>query len=544
MRCLTVLILLAFPFIGLAAEPPSQAILDRLGLQIDWVGAVPLTGESDGIATVQIADARQIFVQTKGGLLVAFDAATGERLWMFRYDNAVSTPFAVGWNDRYVFAFSVVRMYGIQRLTGILDFSITLPLSPTAPPAADANHVYVVLGGNRIAAYELPAALAMPDPKLVKAANQMNPGSSAQIRGLQNPADVVSSRYPAATRNLNPPIEQPERRSIRLTTDYAGTLNGSSRLASLAVVGSLKPPYRAFDEDGRYLNESPSLSSVGSLRQPYHLLDPTAKNAQRTPSIASIPPSLAALHESINLRPRGIELRMRWIHGSVVPIIYAPLQTRNRLWGLSNSPIIVALKRDTGDVQIDATLSASPTAQACQAEDVGYVPQTDGYLAAIDLDGGAARTARIIWKANVGGMMNRPPVPTANAIYQAGSNAGIARIDRATGEVVWRTANVSDRLLALNDEHVYATDSHGRIYVYDRNMVSDAATKRAWPLATADLPAFSVPITNPQTDRIYLASDRGLFVCLRDAAPKYAVAQTIAPPKMLPPPKPAAMPGN
>ena len=516
-------------------QPPSQATLDKLGLRSEWVSAVPLTGERDGIATIQVADHRQVFVQTRSGSLAAFDTVTGERQWIFRNETADANPFAVGWNDRYVFAISVTKLYGIQRVNGVIDFTQKLPLSPSTAPIADADTVYVVMAGNRLAAYQLPAALAMPDPEILKAANKLTPGASGQMAGIRNPADVVASRYPGTSRAINTPPEAMDSRHIVMTT-ASGGVGGLQPTASLAVVATLRPPFRSFDDGGRYLISSPSLAVNRSMRQPYHLDDPTGKNVQRTPSIAVIPPSLASLHESTNLRPRGIELKMRWIYGSATQLSYTPLLTRSRIWGLTNSTAISALDRADGASMIDARLSARPTAQATQADDIGYMPQEDGYLAAIDLSGGSFNAARFLWKANVGGLMNAPPVPTKNGVFQSGSHAGIARVDFASGEVVWRTDRASDRILAINDEHVYAQDSHGKVYVFDRNRINDPLTKRAFPLAVADLVDFNVTVTNSQTDRIFLASSTGLFVCLRDASPKYMAAQTIAPPRMLPPP--------
>ena len=69
MRSLSALLLLAAAAAALTAQPapPAQAKLDRLGLKIEWVGAVPLNGDRDRVATVQVADRKQIFVQTTGG---------------------------------------------------------------------------------------------------------------------------------------------------------------------------------------------------------------------------------------------------------------------------------------------------------------------------------------------------------------------------------------------------------------------------------------------------------------------------------------------
>ena len=76
--------------------------------------------------------------------------------------------------------------------------------------------------------------------------------------------------------------------------------------------------------------------------------------------------------------------------------------------------------------------------------------------------------------------------------------------------------------------------------------------KRKKPLSTVtgvavaigeiDLTGFGIPIANTVSDRIFLASDNGLLVCLRDASPKYAVAKATMPPK--PAPTPAKIDGE
>jgi hypothetical protein len=301
-------------------------------------------------------------------------------------------------------------------------------------------------------------------------------------------------------------------------------------------------PNRAFDDSGRYILQTPSLSALQSLRQPYHLNDPTSKSTQRTPSLAAIPPSLASLYESTNLRPKGLELRMAWIYGSTHSLTHPPLASRTRIWAFTNTSSVVALDIDRGRTSAETRLTREPSFDPVQALDVAYVPQEDGYLTAFDMGGGSATALGILWKANVGGYMNAMPVPTANSVFQPGARAGIARIDRANGEVTWRTDVKSDHFQAVNDEHLYARDNHGQLYVYDRNGGVDPVVGRAAPLAVAELPGFTVPTTNTVTDRIFLMAESGLFVCLRDAAPKYATPQVVSLPKTLPPAKPIVKP--
>ena len=55
---------------------------------------------------------------------------------------------------------------------------------------------------------------------------------------------------------------------------------------------------------------------------------------------------------------------------------------------------------------------------------------------------------------------------------------------------------------------MYATDASGRLLVLDRN--------RGTQLAGYDPGDFVVPISNESTDRLYLASNDGLLLCLHD----------------------------
>lgn len=135
--------------------------------------------------------------------------------------------------------------------------------------------------------------------------------------------------------------------------------------------------------------------------------------------------------------------------------------------------------------------------------------------------------------------MNHPPVVTADSVYMAGDLSGVARLDRKTGDLLWRTESTADRLAAVNGEYVYVRDRQGRLAVYDH--------ARGVRLGALDTAAFGVPVTNAISDRVYLAADGGLLVCLRDTNPKYAVPQRIAPPprsSVIEPAKPVTPPAD
>src|SRR5262249_28964536 len=57
------------------AVPPEEA-LHRLNLKLAWQVHVPTEGRRDGLFSVQVLE-KQVLVQTRGGVVIALDAATG-----------------------------------------------------------------------------------------------------------------------------------------------------------------------------------------------------------------------------------------------------------------------------------------------------------------------------------------------------------------------------------------------------------------------------------------------------------------------------------
>jgi hypothetical protein len=283
---------LAAPALAQTVPPPAAAALRPLNLTTSWVTAVPVDGRADGVAKVQVADKNQIFVQTKRGVLVAMDAATGSQQWSQSFDTSFGTIYPVAWNDRYVFAVNVVKLYAFQRSTGVVEFTYNLPQTPSAGPAVDAEGVYLLLGAAKVFCYNLPAPLSVPE----KSARLNNAaGMNDRLAEKQNPANLVASRYPASGRRDYFEDEQFESARVTLSPDGGSGAGALQRTPSLSVVPTVRPPYRLFDDNGKYIEKTESLSVANSLRQPYRLQDPTMRYNQRTPSVSVLPPSLAGL---------------------------------------------------------------------------------------------------------------------------------------------------------------------------------------------------------------------------------------------------------
>ena len=64
------------------------------------------------------------------------------------------------------------------------------------------------------------------------------------------------------------------------------------------------------------------------------------------------------------------------------------------------------------------------------------------------------------------------------------------------------------KILSVSPNYAYGLDRRGRLLVID--------AVRGSTLSSFDVSAFSVPVTNEMNDRVYLAANSGLLLCLHD----------------------------
>jgi outer membrane protein assembly factor BamB len=145
-------------------------------------------------------------------------------------------------------------------------------------------------------------------------------------------------------------------------------------------------------------------------------------------------------------------------------------------------------------------------------EDMAYVGSTDGNVYALSLAAG-----RVAWRYTAGTAISRSPVALARQVFAVSEGQGLACLDRATGDPVWKLPYgrrvvpynaEADRFLAANPKFVYALDRSGRLLVLDR--------ARGTTLSVLDVRDFVVPYVNDRTDRLLLAANNGMILCLHD----------------------------
>ncbi len=179
-----------------------------------------------------------------------------------------------------------------------------------------------------------------------------------------------------------------------------------------------------------------------------------------------------------------------------------PVLYRNLLAAADVNGIFFILDKATHQKRFSVAIGSELAAPLGQHGPVAYVAARNFDLFALDI-----QAAQVLWRFTSDRPIRRKPIATDEEVYLAPEHGGLFRIDRLTGKDVWRNLNVQ-QFLAENKAFVYALDLNGRLVLLDRAQGN--------LLASFDAHDFVIPVVNDVTDRLYLAANDGLIVCLHD----------------------------
>jgi outer membrane protein assembly factor BamB len=237
-------------------------------------------------------------------------------------------------------------------------------------------------------------------------------------------------------------------------------------------------------------------------------------NRKTTGTISHFTQSVREAGEEL---PTGIQPLLVWDAATGLRLESKPLVTRQLVLAVGAQGICTAYSKVPDDhgkpVQAYNFDTESPIlVPAGQFGDVAYIGAQDANLYALDMTSG-----RVLWRHSAGDPVSHRPAALEQDIYVAATTSGLARLDRATGEPLWRVRRgkrihdsnpEAERFLAANAKFVYALDRLGRLLVLDRRL--------GHLLSTYDVRDFVFPIINDISDRLYLAANDGLIVCMHD----------------------------
>ncbi len=152
---LSLLLVTAFPSLARSQDSlPDANILARHGLEMGWWGYAVINPQRDKIEQVSITET-QVFLQSDSGMVTAFNAETGSKMWAARVGNYDSSSFPVTTNEQYALIISGLRIYCLNRFTGQQLWELEIPSYPSTPVAMDDQNLYFGTIGGVVFAYRL-----------------------------------------------------------------------------------------------------------------------------------------------------------------------------------------------------------------------------------------------------------------------------------------------------------------------------------------------------------------------------------------------------
>ena len=132
---------------------PTRSALGRLGLERQWMTAVPLTG-TERLTEISMADT-MVFAQTDYANFYAYDSETGRMLWGTNLGIRTGDIYPADANSKLVFLTNSNYLYALDRGTGRTVWTANLGSLPTSPVACDEDYVVVGLNTGLVKGFDL-----------------------------------------------------------------------------------------------------------------------------------------------------------------------------------------------------------------------------------------------------------------------------------------------------------------------------------------------------------------------------------------------------
>jgi hypothetical protein len=209
--------------------------------------------------------------------------------------------------------------------------------------------------------------------------------------------------------------------------------------------------------------------------------------------------------EKLSKDPRlagGAYHTLRWQYKTGARIMYQPVSTGKVVIVASADASLYGLdaanRRMHFQFETDQPLSAPIT----QIGKLIFVATEDRKAYCLD-----AETGTLKWELLSGLRIRQTPRVVEDFVYLRPEGYGLRCLSAKTGVPVW-TNRQALTFLAATPGVVYASDALGNVLLL--------SPKDGVQIGAFSMRQFPIRVANERTDRLYLASDHGLIVCLRE----------------------------
>lgn len=474
-----------------AQEVPSTEDLNSMGLEVRWQGQAELDVRSDRIRHVT-NDTQNIYVQSKRGILSAFDAENGRLLWTTQVGRKDEPELPATSNSDLVIVTAGPSIYGYNKFTGQKLIEHRMLKQPTTQPVMTEKELYIPTTGGSLYVYSL---------------------STLQYKFRYN--------------------QLPE--TIARPFIWRFTVNEFIRYAP--VIG----------EDGVvFATESGNLhaagirgSAAGSTNYQVKLTAPVTAPLAIAPSDTDYDVLFAAGPKIVSAdTTRG---RINWEYAVGSDISTAPIIIGDDIFLLNEEGQLLKLTRNTSSPDWGRPITV-PRMDAPNMVGAGFetVPVTDQQrqrlrisaqeaLKVVSISPGSIAESSGLQVGDVIHSLNELPVSDPDAFmsqvselalrrehsfYAFGSDEIERRVRFRIPITSWQVEDL-DQLCTIGRFSVYAIDSSGRLTAVDRQ-TGDFQNR-------IEIPGFDQALTNSTTDQLYLLAGNGRILALREIGPTVVV---------------------
>ncbi|GAB4139975.1 MAG: hypothetical protein Tsb009_09130 [Planctomycetaceae bacterium] len=133
---------------------PTQRMLNRYGLERAWMSQATLDPTRDQVRHL-VADEDVVYIQSRQGLVTAFDALNGKKLWAAQLGRTSSVSFPITSNDEMAVVITGTQMIALEKYTGKLLWKIGIPSAASTQATMDDDHIYVGARDGSVYAFDL-----------------------------------------------------------------------------------------------------------------------------------------------------------------------------------------------------------------------------------------------------------------------------------------------------------------------------------------------------------------------------------------------------
>jgi len=136
------------------ATLPTSRELSRFGLERLWWSQATVDVRRDHVRHM-VLDEDNLYVQSSGGTITAFDAETGRKRWAAQLGRQDAPSYAATSNERLVLVITGITMYALDKFSGDMEWELQLPNQPSTSVTMDQSQVYYGTLDGSVYSYDL-----------------------------------------------------------------------------------------------------------------------------------------------------------------------------------------------------------------------------------------------------------------------------------------------------------------------------------------------------------------------------------------------------